>query len=118
MSVREFTAADGSPWQVWAVYPPSLERRAGADRRVSAASDPWSERRLVADRRVHDRGRPAAIAGPLAEGWLCFESATSGDPSARKRLAPIPSDWEHCSQGDLRVHLEHAAPAVRRNTSA
>jgi hypothetical protein len=70
--LREFTDNSGQHWRVWDVYP--SERGKGGP----------SEREIVA---AELRGR--FRSAELAEGWLCFESATE-----RRRLAPIPPDWE------------------------
>ena len=118
MTVREFTDALGAPWQVWAVEPPSPDRRGGRDRRTEAASDPWHERRRGADRRVRDVGRPAPVAGPLARGWLCFEATAADGGTVRRRLAPVPPDWEECPECTLRALLEQAAPAALRSRTA
>lgn len=45
----------------------------------------------------------------LKSGWLTFESA-----DARKRLAPIPSGWEHASTERLEL-MCRAAEAARRS---
>ena len=118
MTVRIFSGADGVPWQVWAVQPPSPDRRSGEERRADDASDPWHERRRGQDRRVRDVGRPGAIAGPLSRGWLCFEAVGPEEGAARRRLAPIPADWEECGEATLCALLEQAAPVVRRTRSA
>lgn len=117
MTVRVFTDTDGSPWQVWAVRPPSPDRRSGEDRRAHSASDPWHERRRAGERRVRDVGRPAAVAGEFARGWLCFEVAAPEVASLRRRLAPIPTDWEECPEAALRTLLGRAAPATRAGRS-
>ena len=113
-----FTDTSGAGWQVWAVQPPSPDRRAGDDRRGAAASDPWYERRRGAERRVRDVGRPPAVAGPLANGWLCFEAVGSEGTVPRRRLAPIPPAWVECPETALRGFLEQAAPVVPRSRSA
>lgn len=118
MTVRVFTDTSGADWQVWAVQPPSPDRRSGGDRRRDAASDPWHERRRGAERRARNVGRPAAVAGPLANGWLCFEALASEGTVPRRRLAPIPPEWIECPDTALRAFLERAAPAVPRSRSA
>ena len=112
MTVREFEGADGAMWQVWAVHPPAPERRAGGDRRRDPAPDPWHERRW-AERRARDIGRPSALAGPLAEGWLCFETVIDDGEPVRRRLTPIPPDWGHCDAAALRAYLARSSPARR-----
>jgi hypothetical protein len=48
----------------------------------------------------------------LVHGWLCFESA-----AGKRRLQPIPDDWDRRSDAELREHLRAAEP-VRRRTAA
>lgn len=43
------------------------------------------------------------VAGAFRQGWLTFEAG--GD---RRRLAPIPADWEDASVTDLRAMCERA----------
>ena len=117
MTVLTFTDEAGVPWQVWAVHPPSPDRRSGEDRRAGEAPDPWHERRR-ADRRVRDVGRPAAIAGALARGWLCFESQIGDGAATRRRLAPIPDGWADRTEAALRALLGEAVPARRSASGA
>jgi len=114
MTVRVFTDAAGTSWQVWAVHPPSLDRRSGEDRRAGAAMDPWYERRRGPERRVENVGRLAAVAGALAGGWLCFETVAPEGASLRRRLAPIPEEWTECQEPALCALLERASPVRRR----
>lgn len=44
----------------------------------------------------------------IKEGWLTFECA------ARKvRVAPIPADWQSCSEEQLLAYLRSGAPAPK-----
>ena len=82
MSHRQFTDSKKTTWEVWDVEPSHAERRLSEqDRRRSGRTS--GERR-----RVEDRSR-VRIRTELAHGWLAFESKHE-----RRRLAPIPSDWE------------------------
>ena len=51
------------------------------------------------------RHLPDALGG----GWLCFESA-----GEKRRLHPIPSDWDAASDLQLWDHCVNAAPVLRR----
>jgi hypothetical protein len=45
----------------------------------------------------------------FGDGWLCFESKFS-----KRRLTPVPDNWEELSQDELVRMLTRAAP-VRRS---
>lgn len=44
----------------------------------------------------------------LGSGWLCFESS-----SEKRRLYPIPADWDTEDDVELWSHCQRAAPARR-----
>lgn len=46
---------------------------------------------------------------PLDQGWLCFESDTE-----KRRLAPVPEQWEKLDAGALGELLARAHPVARR----
>jgi hypothetical protein len=70
--LREFKDPTGKIWRVWDVYPsPRAKAAAGADD-TSQLCVPFPTREL-------------------SDGWLCFESG-----SEKRRLAPIPPEWEIC----------------------
>lgn len=117
MTVRMFTDANGDPWQVWAVHPALPDRRSGGDRRAGMRRDPAQERRRGPDRRIRDIGRPPAVAGALADGWLCFQPAHD-DGALRRRLAPVPTGWEQSPESALRALLAQAVVAARARRSA
>jgi len=54
----------------------------------------------------------------MAEGWLTFELQVA--PREKRRLAPIPRDWEHVSETELRLMLQRAevVPPARRNVAS
>ena len=54
------------------------------------------------------RHLPDALDG----GWLCFESA-----GEKRRLHPIPSEWDAASDLELWDHCANAAPVLRRTAS-
>jgi hypothetical protein len=81
-------------WNAWDVIPHWGERRR-AERRAGSQEQP-GERRL-ADRRRHQGELRISLPPRLAKGWLAFES---GDE--RRRLAPIPNQWDALSDDGLR----------------
>jgi hypothetical protein len=60
---------------------------------------------------VYPSGRGGSASAPhhsFVDGWLCFESATE-----KRRLAPIPPDWELCDCArlqDLCGRAGHVTP--------
>ena len=52
----------------------------------------------------------SVLAGEMREGWLTFES-----DGERRRLAPIPRDWENAANDRLGLYCR-AAQAVTRTT--
>lgn len=113
MSHRAFVDKKGETWDVWLVRPTSAERR-GVDRRATAITGgltyAGTERRgRVPDRRMSSAGPRAAIPKEFRDGWLCFESH-SGE---KRRLMPVPENWEFLSVPDL-LKLCSAAKRVVR----
>jgi hypothetical protein len=51
----------------------------------------------------------SALPGPFQSGWLVFESA-----SEKRRLSPIPSDWQTVAASELERLCEQAEVATRR----
>jgi hypothetical protein len=105
MALRGFQQGDVL-WQVWSVIPGTRkdgERRRGSDRRspepVFLYRGP--ERRKAADR----RGGALAVSAAFAAGWLVFQA-----PHERRRLAPIPANWETLSSDDLARLCARATP--------
>jgi hypothetical protein len=85
MALRSFDDRNGQGWQVWRVVPgSSVLERSG-----------WME-------------------GEYRNGWLCFESLSSGE---RRRLAPVPENWESLPSERLELMCRVASPA-RRSTPA
>ena len=138
MAHRMFSDAAGREWLVWDVIPQATDRREVADRReiedrrTDGGWDPSREsaadydRRLGIPRRVMDLRR-VEIEGAATEprtgralshlprnfsaGWLCFESGED-----RRRLGPIPPEWEHASDGQLQALLAEATVVPARGT--
>lgn len=109
MSMRMFVGDDGRDWQAFDVVPRPNERRR-YDRRSTAGEDIDQERR-EGDRRL-TVGR-TSLPAKSGDGWLCFESGAE-----RRRLRPIPDDWNRCDEGTLRNYCRAAAPVqVPRSAS-
>ena len=49
----------------------------------------------------------------FGDGWLCFESKYS-----KRRLTPVPNDWEALSKDELVRLLTRAAPVRRAQSRA
>jgi hypothetical protein len=45
----------------------------------------------------------------MQSGWLCFEAA-----DLKRRLAPVPVDWERCTSEQLESYRARAVVARRR----
>lgn len=101
MALREYKDASGVTWQVWHVVPTTR----------TTAHVVANERRKRTDADFSgDRRRKQFTLTPGMEGgWLCFES--SGE---KRRLAPVPEDWESCGDAVLAGYLASAAPVSRR----
>jgi hypothetical protein len=104
MALREYVDPSGTVWQVWNVQPMSREGApySGEERRVSPASDYHPDRRRHPPRR-------AALTPEMQQGWLCFESGQE-----KRRLTPIPSDWERCADEQVAAYLQQASPVRAR----
>ena len=114
MGYRTFVDSDGSYWQAWDSQPTRVERRvAGGDRREQRLF-PWreTERRSGQDRRLNSQRR-IVLAEGYGSGWLTFESL-----SEKRRLLPIPYQWEEMSQGELRALCEKAKRIAKVDESA
>ena len=101
MALREYTDASGVAWQVWHVVPTTR----------TAAPPVANERRKRPDPNyVGDRRRKAFTLTPGMEGgWLCFDCSAE-----KRRLAPVPGDWETCDDAALGAYLDAAEPVSRR----
>src|SRR5687768_14316583 len=102
MSYRTFADDDGRSCEVWDVRPDRLERRDGERRRERPT--PWTglERRVADDRRQHSEVR-LRLSHLLADGWLVFKS-----DHERRRLSPIPANWETLRSQEIRALWEQA----------
>jgi len=85
-----------------------VERRLSGDRRAQKLYN-WrgAERRTGHDRRTTSQKRITLSQG-YGAGWLTFESLLE-----KRRLIPIPSNWENIPQADLRELCEKAKPVAK-----
>ena len=49
------------------------------------------------------------LRGTFQQGWLCFDSGPE-----KRRLSPIPDNWQHLTDEDLERLVHHAEPARPR----
>ena len=101
MALREYVDASGVSWQVWHVVPTTraITPVIPNDRRKQAAGDFPGERRR----------RGITLTPGMEGGWLCFECKAQ-----KRRLAPVPSDWESCRDEVIAGYLSRATPVSRR----
>jgi hypothetical protein len=92
MSHRSFHDEVGRTWEVWEVVPTAVERRV----MKPVSRPPTIERRKVREARV-------LVPEKLQRGWLAFQSGNE-----RRRLAPIPTEWDEMTTAEL-VELLHQA---------
>jgi hypothetical protein len=111
VALRTFVDAMGDEWEAFDVIPRAEERRA-YNRRSAGQTQAMAD----AERREHDRritvGGRSNLVGNLNQGWLCFERG-----SDRRRLTPIPSDWQRCSDEELSAYRDSARPVRLNSTS-
>lgn len=107
MGYRIFRDSTGTEWQTWDVVPRLAERRSGERRVAGSVAPRVVERRRLSERRVRVGRRPMLSSG-LDNGWLCFEA-----PVEKRRLTPIPIDWERCPTARLEEYCRSATPALR-----
>ena len=94
MPLREFTDADGTRWEVWATFPAS-------DKSVEKAQTKLS--RFLANAPLEKGIAPTSVREQYREGWLTFSAGED-----RRRLAPVPIDWDKADDAELRRHLARA----------
>jgi len=102
MSLRAFVDSGGNEWRVFDVVPRAGERR-GEERRMPEPPTHTFGDRREAERRltVGDFSRLSTVH----EGWLCFERGPD-----RRRLSPIPGDWNRCPDAVLEDYCRRALP--------
>ena len=95
MAHRTFLDSLGRTWEVWDVTPGKSERRD-----LSRPAIPPDS--IAADRRTQAEYR--VVLGPdLANGWLAFQTA-----GEKRRLTPIPADWERLPTDELQQLWDEA----------
>ncbi len=99
MSLRTFVDSAGREWQAYDVVPREEERR-HYDRRSEESHLDEAEERRDHDRRLTVGGRSERLG---VAGWLVFEN---GDD--RRRLTPIPEDWNRAEDSKLETYLRSA----------
>jgi hypothetical protein len=77
------------------------------ERRLRTIQTIKTERRARTERRVVEGHRPLLSAG-MDGGWLCFEARDE-----KRRLTPIPADWQVCETQRLEVYCARATRARR-----
>ena len=93
MPHRKITDRHGQEWDVWEVNPTAIDRRSRDEPRIIERQGA----NIGVVGRVHDR---------LREGWLAFQSTHE-----KRRLSPIPPNWDALSDADLMTLLERAPSA-------
>lgn len=106
MGLRTFVDSLGREWSAFDVVPRDTERRL-RDRRSADSSESFTDRRGENDRRLTIGGQ-SMLASQAHEGWLCFERGVD-----RRRLTPIPNDWEQCTDAQLESYCSQAKPVHR-----
>lgn len=96
MSYRTFQDPTGTKWQVWSASPESGERRKAA-RRLAVIAFRGIDRRSLPDRRVKAMRTRSPVPKGFELGWLCFEA----DNGEKRRLAPVPPNWDAGNDSDL-----------------
>ena len=89
MALREFKDGAGRAWQAWDTYPASGHDSALGRYMAAQPAQAGLQRTTVRQR--------------FEAGWLTFQSG-----EVRRRLVPIPSDWENADDATLRGYLENS----------
>jgi hypothetical protein len=101
IAIRKYNDRMGRPWLVWKTLPTFSPVRSGDERRRIFVRRPSGERRVLAERR-------GSMAPPdWINGWLCFEGENE-----KRRLAPVPEEWEICSDEELERYCNKATSSV------
>ena len=97
MTHRSFRDEAGREWDVWDVVPTAVERRMAKP----GTRPPGLERRRVHETRV-------VVPDRLQKGWLAFQSGRE-----RRRLSPIPGDWDEMTGAELVELLNQADRRIK-----
>jgi hypothetical protein len=88
---------------------------------AEAAASPGASHRAFRDPRgvtwdvyaVYPEARLAPkLRGPFQQGWLCFDAGPE-----KRRLSPIPENWQDLADEELERLAERAEPARSRRSS-
>jgi hypothetical protein len=100
MAYREFRDQHDVLWYVWEIQPSTIERR---------LHDDETKRPAIERRRAPSAPRFRPSNPQLMAGWLAFESSLG-----KRRLYPVPTQWEILSDDELTALLAQAIPAEKR----
>jgi hypothetical protein len=100
MTHRQFQDQSGSTWDVWDVHPTAMERRR-QERRDA-------QQRRRGERRQRDEGHAVGVERGLRLGWLAFQAGEE-----RRRLVPIPPNWNTMPEERLRELKDRAVASDR-----
>jgi hypothetical protein len=102
VGLRRHIDASGKSWNVWDVPPRFSNKRSNEERRNTPGHHE-PERRHLGERRV-------TTAPPeWVHGWICFE-----DADEKRRLCPMPEEWETASDQQLEQYLREAVQVLPR----
>lgn len=111
MGYKNFRDSENRRWEVWLVLPSAAERRKNERRiavRTSAVQYAGPERRK-SPRRLNPFHQAFAVPRGYEHGWLCFEC----ENGEKRRLAPIPDEWETSPDERLQVWCRLAIRVVK-----
>lgn len=101
MGLREYKDSNGGEWKVWDVPPRFSPKRSATDRRSGETAHLGPERRGRRDRRQ-------TVPPPeWIHGWICFQGT-----GEKRRLCPLPPDWEKVALEDLERYRMRALPVA------
>jgi hypothetical protein len=112
VAFRNFIDSAGNEWQAFDVVPRALERRSAERRSGSVQTTDLEAERREADRRLTVGGRSPGNAS-MRSGWLVFERGAD-----RRRLSPIPENWQRLTDSELDVHLRIARQVDQKKSAA
>lgn len=94
MSLREFPDSLGRIWEVWDTYPKGANVAGKGDSVLS---------QYMADQVIREGNQPSSVRHQYEAGWLTFKFNDE-----RRRLAPVPAQWESADDATLRGYLDSA----------
>jgi hypothetical protein len=108
MGYREFKDEYGVEWRAWDVRPTNVEHRAPP---TPAGGVPVFKKEE--DRRHHNDSQEVRLRmrPGWEDGWLSFES-----DAEKRRLAPLPKDWEDAPVEKMREWLASATVFPKRGS--